>query len=59
MVPTTSSDIRAVTSLNLTDNAIGGYYTNKGRYNEKLHSTPEGTALLLHSSAPSFNAVFV
>jgi hypothetical protein len=36
-------DKRAMTSLNLADNGIGGYYTDKGsRYLEKFHPTPEG-----------------
>jgi hypothetical protein len=36
------SDNGAMTSLNLADNDIGGYYTDKGHGNEKFHSTPEG-----------------
>jgi hypothetical protein len=32
----------AMTSLNLADNRIGGFYTGKGGIEEKFHPTPEG-----------------
>jgi hypothetical protein len=35
-------DNGAMTSLNLADNSIGGFYTAKGYSDEKFHPTPGG-----------------
>jgi hypothetical protein len=35
-------DMRALTSLNLAANSIGGYYANKGEWNKEFHPTSEG-----------------
>jgi Ran GTPase-activating protein (RanGAP) involved in mRNA processing and transport len=45
-------DNRAMTSLNLADNGIGGYYTRKGYSDEKFHPTPEGVCTQLPLLVP-------
>jgi hypothetical protein len=47
-----------MTSLNLADNAIGGYYIGKGGIYENFRPTPEGVctiALYVLRILPTFN----
>jgi hypothetical protein len=50
-------DMGAMMSLNLADNNIGGYYTDKGYSYEKFHPTPEGVCTQLPLLVP-FSSLF-